>query len=385
MTEALSGANHQGPPRHASGTRGRRGDWDVHTSRRDRRTKKSRRPLVIAVVVALVVVGGLGAWTVKNDGYLFGIRTPLAAADYEGTGGEPVDVEVPEGANGYSIGAELAEQDVVASAEAFARAFDANPDAAAIQAGTHTMKLRMSAESAVALLAENKVDRAGLTVVEGHTVAQIRDTMIKNGWPEADVDAALADPAALGLPAEAGGELEGWLAASTYEVKPETTSAADALKEMVALTVSELERLEVPADERNELIIKASLVEREAPDEYRGEVARVIENRLASSEPLGLDAIDSYGRKKPSHLITKEEFQDKSFPYASRVVAGLPPTAIGAPSEASLAAVMNPPEGPWRWYVTVNLDSQETKFTDDYDEFLAFRAEYQDWAAENGY
>ena len=353
-------------------------------SRRDRRPKRSRRPLVIAVVAVVLVIGALGAWTVKDDGYLFGISTPLAAADYEGTGGEPVTVEVPQG-NGHTIGAELAEQDVVASADAFVRAFNANPDAAGIQPGTREMKVRMSAASAVELLAQNEVDRGGLTIVEGHTVAQIEQSMIDRGWPEQDVQAALADPQALGLPAQADGELEGWLAASTYDVKPDNTSAADVLKEAVALTVSELEQLKVPADQRNELIIKASLVEREAPDEYRGEVARVIENRLAIDEPLGLDAIDSYGRDKPSHLITTEEFQDSSFPYASRVVAGLPPTAIGAPSKASLQAVLNPPKGPWRWYVTVNLDSQETKFTDDYDEFLTFREEYQAWAAENGY
>ena len=356
----------------------------MYTSRRDRRTKKSRRPLIVALVAALVVVGGLGAWTAANDGYLFGIRTPLAAPDYEGTGGEPVTVDVPQG-NGHTIGVALAEQDVVASAEAFAQAFNANPDAGAIQPGTHELKLRMSAASAVALLAENNVARGGLTVVEGHTVAQVRSTMIEAGWPEEDVEAALADPGALGLPAEAGGELEGWLAANTYEARPETTSAADALKEMVALTVSELKELEVPADQRKDLIIKASLVEREAPDEYRGEVARVIENRLAADEALGLDAIDSYGRKKPSHEITTEEFRDTSFPYASRVVKGLPPTAIGAPSRASLEAVLNPREGPWRWYVTVNLETQETKFTDNYDQFLQFRAEYQTWAAENGY
>ena len=67
------------------------------------------------------------------------------------------------------------------------------------------------------------------------------------------------------------------------------------------------------------------------------------------------------------------------------MVKGLPPTAIGAPSKASIEAVLKAPEGPWRWYVTVNLDTQETKFTDDYNEFLAFKDEYQVWAAENGY
>ena len=108
MTEALPGVSYEGPPRHASGSRGRRGERDVpagrrdsgdgvdRRGRRDRRQKRSRRPLVVAVVAVLLVVGALGAWTVVNDGYLFGIRTPLAAPDYEGAGGEAVVVEVPQ-------------------------------------------------------------------------------------------------------------------------------------------------------------------------------------------------------------------------------------------------------------------------------------------------
>jgi UPF0755 protein len=357
----------------------------VYASRRDRRTKKSRRPLIIALVAVLVVVGGLGAWTVKNDGYLFGIRTPLAAPDYEGTGGEPVTVEVPQG-NGHTIGVALAEKGVVASAEAFAVAFNANPDAAAIQPGTHELKLRMSAASAVALLAENKVVRGGLTVVEGHTVAQIQATMIEAGWPEQDVKAAIADPGALRLPAEAGGNLEGWLAANTYEARPDSTSAADVLKQMVALTVEELKELQVPKERWREVIITASIVEREAPDDYRGQVARVIQNRLDTSEVLGMDAIESYYWGKPAHELTREQLSNTTdVPFNSRRMDGLPPTAIGAPSRASVEAVMDPPAGDWIYYVTVNLETQETKFTASADEFQIFKAEYQTWAAENGY
>ena len=85
----------------------------------------------------------------------------------------------------------------------------------------------------------------------------------------------------------------------------------------------------------------------------------------------------------PSDQITKSEFNDPSLPYASRVHAGLPPTPIGNPGAAAIAAASHPADGPWLWYVTVNLDTGETKFTDSYDEFLAFKAEYQAWAEAN--
>ena len=39
-----------------------------------------------------------------------------------------------------------------------------------------------------------------------------------------------------------------------------------------------------------------------------------------------------------------------------------------------MAAAVNPADGPWLYYVTVNPNTGETKFTDDYDEFLGFKA-----------
>jgi UPF0755 protein len=156
---------------------------------------------------------------------------------------------------------------------------------------------------------------------------------------------------------------------------------------MVARTVRELDRLEIPVERRQSLITEASIIEREAPDDdrYRGKVARVIENRLAIDMPLGMDAIDAFGLGRPAHLITRAEFRDPNLPFASRVHRGLPPTPIGNPGTAALAAAANPEEGPWLWFVTVDLHSGETLFTDSYSEFLQFRRQYQRWAAENGF
>ncbi|HEV6952085.1 MAG TPA: hypothetical protein VKY86_02425, partial [Promicromonospora sp.] len=77
VTEGLPGVSYEGPPRHASGrntggrgTGGRRAaraERDARpgsrAGRRDRRAKRSRGPLVTGLVVVLVVLGGLGAWT----------------------------------------------------------------------------------------------------------------------------------------------------------------------------------------------------------------------------------------------------------------------------------------------------------------------------------
>jgi UPF0755 protein len=74
---------------------------------------------------------------------------------------------------------------------------------------------------------------------------------------------------------------------------------------------------------------------------------------------------------------------DTSNPYNSRVKKGLPPTPIGNPDIQVIQAVMNPPAGDELYFVTVNLDTGETKFTDDYNEFQQWSKEYQDWLSKH--
>jgi len=47
----------------------------------------------------------------------------------------------------------------------------------------------------------------------------------------------------------------------------------------------------------------------------------------------------------------------------------------------AIAAAMNPPQGDWYYYVTVNLRTGETKFAASYDEFLGYRDELRDYCA----
>ena len=70
--------------------------------------------------------------------------------------------------------------------------------------------------------------------------------------------------------------------------------------------------------------------------------------------------------------LTEEDLNVDS-PYNTRKNPGLPPTPIEAPGDAAIEAAAHPTKGPWVYYVTVNLDTGETKFTDDYDEFLRFK------------
>ncbi|MNW67979.1 YceG-like family protein [compost metagenome] len=63
---------------------------------------------------------------------------------------------------------------------------------------------------------------------------------------------------------------------------------------------------------------------------------------------------------------------------------GLPPTPIASPGGASIDAVLNPAEGDWLFWVTVNLDTGETKFASTFDEHQEYRDELRAWQEANG-
>jgi UPF0755 protein len=366
--------------------RSSRSEQRARRAAKKRRQRRRRRALVV-LLVSLLVVGGAGYLLLNNASDLFGFANPLEAKDFEGPGTDPVDVVIEPGSTGRDMGAVLTEAGVVASSAAFAKAFEENPNAGKIQPGTHTLLLGMPAKDAVArLVANDSRVETKITIPEGYTVKQILEKASSvTDIPVADFEAAMADTTAMGLPAEANGNYEGWLYPTTYVLEPGDVNATGIIQSMVSQTTSELADLGVPPERFQEVLTMASIVEWEGKNaEQRGMVARVIYNRIADGMPLGMDAIDVYGLGKPANEITTEEFQNPDLPYASRVHQGLPPTPIGSPSRESVEAVMNAPDGPWLWYVTVNLDTGETKFTDTYAEFEQFKQEYRQWLAENG-
>lgn len=339
----------------------------------------------IVVVVVLAVVGGV-AWTTWGSvsEFVTGIFSN-EAEDFPGPGDEAVQVEIPEGATGTVMGGVLHDAGVVASVGAFTEAFKLNPASGGIQPGVYSLMTKMKASDAVAALVKNEKVELKVTIPEGFSAAQVLERIISvAGFTQEDLDAAIADPASIGLPPEAGGHIEGWLFPATYTVTPKDT-AVTLLSQMVAQTIAQLDAQGVAPENRLDVLKKASIVEKEAPAGYFGEVARTIVNRLDSCDGnggrLGIDAINAYGLGIPADQITTEQFADPSDPYNSRKVPGLPPTPISNPGAESIQAAANPPEGTECWYVTVNLDTGETKFTDNYQDFLAYKGELTAWQA----
>ncbi|GAB2470296.1 endolytic transglycosylase MltG [Xylanimonas ulmi] len=339
----------------------------------------------LVVVVVLAVVGAV-AWKTWGDVSGF-LTNPFArsAEDYPGPGKDPVDVQIPQGATGAQMGGVLLDAGVVASVDAFKDAFAMNPGAAGIQPGTYALLTEMRASDAVAALVKNEKVETKVTIPEGFTAAQVFERVASvTTITKDEIDAALADPASIGLPAEAGGQVEGWLFPATYTVQP-GDSAVTLLSDMVAKTVAELDAQGVAAADREDVLKKASLVEREAkyaPD--RPMMARAIDNRLAIDMPLQIDASVAYGLAKPGTDLTTADTQDAGNPYNTYAHKGLPPTPIANPGAASVEAVVHPADGGWIFWTAVNLDTGETKFAVTFEEHQKNVAELRAWQAANG-
>ena len=355
----------------------------------ERRQRKRRRhwltSLVIVITLAAVGVLGYKAIGIMRDAS----AQATHAEDYKGNGEGEVTVTIPEGASGLDIGDILQEKGVVASGKAFTNAVKNNPKGNTIQPGTYKLKKKMSANAALQALLdpETKGDHT-LTVSAGHTKQIVKDRLKQvSNFTDEQIEAAYADTAAIGLPAEAGGNVEGWLAPGTYDVT-ESATPTDLVKQMVSRTMTQLSNLKVPKENYHVVLTKASIVEREVPPKYYGQAARVIENRLAQVDgetqgKLQMDSTVLYGLGRSGGIPAPEEATDPNNQYNTYVHPGLPPGPIGSPSEDAIKAVLNPPAGSWLYFVTVNLDTGETLFSSTSEEQAANTKKLNDYCAKN--
>ncbi|MER6298473.1 endolytic transglycosylase MltG [Kitasatospora sp. NPDC001539] len=337
----------------------------------------------LTALALIAVFGGIGL-----TGYTWfqGQRKPAAAADYKGQGSGSVQVSVPEGAGLSQIASALVRNGVVASSLAFTRAAKGSAAAAGrIQPGTYTLRLKMSAAAALAILID-PANANGLTIPEGWRGYQIYSAIDKKlNLPDGTTRRTAQEQAAeLGLPDFANGSPEGYLFPATYSVTDATTPL-ELLKQMVERAGKEYSRDDatVVAQTLGQslygLVTVASMVQGEADNtEDMGKVARVIYNRLAKGMPLQLDSTINYalGRSTLNTTVTDTKLNS---PYNTYLHPGLPPSPISNPGRQAIMAALDPTPGDWLYFVTVKPG--DTRFTDSYEvhqrnvaEFNAARA-----------
>lgn len=346
-----------------------------------RKAVKQRRGLpwgkIIAVVVALAVIGGLWVGYVKVKDRVFGPQ------DYSGSGTGRVLVSIPEGANGSKIGTILYKAGVVKSSNAYYRTALNDAAAGDIQPGTYAMKKKMSSSAALdALTQSNNRVQVSIVIPEGFRLDQIIARIAaRTSITNAQLKAALAKPASIGLPSYADGNAEGFLFPATYTVAPGET-ATQLLSQMTAKSAQVMTSLNVDARAkalhltREQIMTVASILEYEGKrDQDYPKIARVLYNRIDQGMKLQLDSTISYVAKSKGKVWTTAQERKIDSPYNTYLYKGLPPGPIGSAGEETLEAAMNPAKGSWLYFFAKKDGS--TVFNDTYAQHMAAcQAEY---------
>lgn len=354
--------------------------------RRKARNRKRVRHIIIAVVVILAVaVGGyFGINAISHTGNVQVQRN--TAQDYEGPGEGEVMFTVETGQSSAEVAKQLVKEEIVKSVDAFSQALAAAKKESAIQPGTFTLKRHMSAASVVAIITDPTKASGFLVITPGERAVKVIEQAAQLSGIDAQEFQSIIDNKGAGiLPAEAQGNFEGWFEPGNYNVKSKQ-SATEILQELVNARIAKLDKLGVPSgQDRERILILASIAEAEVNKaEYYGKVVRVIENRLSKDMTLGMDSTVAYGLGIRTLDLTSAQLADASNPYNTRVNKGLPPTPISMAGDNAIQAAMNPPDGDWLYFVTVDLQTGETKFTANQDEFEQYVAEYKAYVKEHG-
>ncbi|MGV9414835.1 endolytic transglycosylase MltG [Nocardia sp. NPDC003693] len=365
------------------------------------RKRRRRNMVVIASVFVVLFVGAVGfaAWKFMNR------FTP--AEDFAaGESGALVVVQVKSGDTATQIAESMYDKGVVASSAAFYEAAVQNSGMNSIQPGYYAIPTRSKASEAVTTLVGTTSRVGNVVISEGrqlHDSSDVNTGASKEGiyrkiaaascvgagaaskcltYEQLEAAGANTDPAALGVPAWAldrvrqvpdrSRQLEGLISAGTWDFDPSATPEG-VLRFLVSESAKSYEStglLQSGGGKLSpyEMLIGASLVEREALPPDMSKVARVIVNRLAVDQPLQFDSTVNY-RLDKTEVATTDADRAQKTPWNTYAMAGLPATPISSPSLDALRAMENPEPGTWLYFVTIDKKGT-TLFTESYSEHL---------------
>jgi UPF0755 protein len=345
---------------------------------------RKKKPFIVAgAIIALVAMVGAIVGGLFFSGVLGGSQN-----DFAGEGHGEVLFTINEGEIGDQIANNLVEAGVTKTFDAFYQLLLETQPEPVFTPGVYQLKLEMSAQSALDALLDpaNRVELSA-TIPEGTTEKDVLKILAESlSIPLADFQAASTDPSQYGVPAEAT-TLEGFLFPATYTFSPGITPT-EVLQQMVNESLAALDAAGVPLDQRWDVIRMASVIQREMgpnpEDAYK--ISRVFYNRLEQGMNMGSDVTTCYGAGlvgKDCLLITQAALDDTSNLYNTRILPGLPFGPISNPGAVAIDAAYNPTAGPWLFFVTVNLTTGETIFTETAAEHEIAVEQYYNWLEEN--
>lgn len=303
--------------------------------------------LLVVVVLVVVLFNGCG------------IKASLT---------EPVDPNntaevlftVPSGASTTKIASLLKEQNLIKSENGFKFLSKDLESDGKMKAGDYMISPSMSGKDIIEKLVSGDIyiETVTFTIPEGYEVRQIVADLTEQGLIDSDAfyNALKTEYFENDFLQEVDRafNLEGFLFPDTYEIKVGATE-----KEIIQLMLNRFERFlteevrgQISANglTLNQFVTMASIVEREAQlEEERGKVASVFYNRIAKNMKFQSCATVQYVLGERKDVLSYADIEIDS-PYNTYRYAGLTPSPIANPGEASLMAALYPEDTDYLYF-----------------------------------
>lgn len=348
------------------------------TSQTDRTIK--RRRLLFGSIALLATVGLIAGGAVLTSDSIKNFISRFQVADYSGEPGPTTTIVIEPGDNGSAVAKKMVDADIILSFDAIYR--DMLTTDFTIFPGTYEFPTKLSGKRALEILIEgNNRVVVQTTIPEGFKNTAIVEKLVLDLKLDASEVEAAIEAIMPRLPEQAL-NAEGYLFPATYTFDP-GVSAEQVINTMVDRTEAELAQYDISLKNSHDVITLAALIQVEAKltaDFYK--VSRVFLNRLDIGMLLQSDATVSYGTGGETVTTTDAQRADKN-PYNTYVYQGLPGGPISNPGELAIEAALRPADGDWLFFVTVNLKTGETKFSETLAEHDRAAQEFYAWLREN--
>lgn len=339
--------------------------------------KKSRA--LLYTLIGIVLVGAIGATLIAlNIDFIRDKYRDYTVVDFEGPGFGEVIVRIDEGDDGLVIAQKLFDAGVVSQVEGlYQLMLQTNPT---FYPGSFLLKNQMSYAAALDVIKDPaNVKNYKIAIPEGFRAIQVFNKIAEvTGYSIEDIQKEATDLEGLGIPAEAP-TIEGYLFPATYTFYLEDTPR-DILRTMVERMKEELTKFNVPESDWHSVLTMASITQREVnltEDYYK--VTRVLYNRINVGMPFQTDTTVVYNYEG----VELSKAQEAANPFNTFSFVGLPPGPISSPSSIAIDATLHPADGSWLYFVTIDLRSGETIFTNTYAEHLQYVKLLRQWEKDN--
>ncbi|MBT7483721.1 endolytic transglycosylase MltG [Candidatus Peregrinibacteria bacterium] len=337
--------------------------------------KNRRNGLGIYVVIIVIAIVGLIIFKNFPNWHTNWLETPAS------NDASSIIFEIEAGDSGKTVSENLKKEGLITNGWAFYYYLKNNDLGQSIPIGRFVLYPTMTPLGIIETITGD-VGQVVFTIPEGYTIAQIDDKLYKEGLIEDDKFEYCAENCEFkrewGL-MSGYSRLEGYLFPDTYFIDPNTFTPEKFIDRLLytfeekTLTAENITLIETSSRTLDEIVIAASIIEREVfLDEDMALVSGIIWKRYDSGWALGMCSTVNYITGKQE--VTYEDTKIDS-PYNTYQNAGFPPTAISNPGLSAIEAAINPQASEY-WFFLNTLDTGETIYAVTNEEHNTNKAIY---------